>query len=114
VKLSDFHGRKNVLLMHPFDKNKPTVLEHTVKLEADKPHKLTAIVAAHDQGDWELRVKVNGKEVKKQVIDHDGERWKTVTADLSGYAGKEVTLQLEGAATGWAWEFGYWGEVRVE
>ena len=114
VKLSDFHGRKNVLLMHPFAKDKPTVLERTMKLETDKPHKLTAIVAAHDQGDWELRVKVNGKVVKKQVIDHDGERWKTVTADLSEYAGKEVTLQLEGAASGWAWEFGYWGEVRVE
>nr|WP_170156752.1 PVC-type heme-binding CxxCH protein [Roseimicrobium gellanilyticum] len=114
VKLSDFHGRKNVLLMHPFDKNKPTVLESTMKLDTGKPHKLTAIVAAHDQGDWELRVKVNGKEVKKQVIDHDGERWKTVTADLSEFAGQEVTLQLEGAATGWAWEFGYWAEVQVE
>ena len=75
---------------------------------------VTAIVAAHDQGDWELRVKVNGKEVKKQAIDHDGERWKTVTADLSDYAGQEVTIQLEGAATGWAWEFGYWAEVRLE
>lgn len=114
VKLSDFHGRKNVLLMHPFAKDKPTVLERTMKLEAGKPHTLTATVAAHDQGDWELRVTVNGKEVKKQVIDHDGERWKTVTADLSAFAGQEVTIQLEGAATGWAWEFGYWAEVRVE
>lgn len=114
VKLSDFHGRKNVLLMHPFTKDKPTVLERTLKLEAGKPHKLTAIVAAHDQGDWELRVKVNGKEVKKQAIDHDGERWKTVTVDLSEYAGQEVKIQLEGAATGWAWEFGYWAEVRLE
>lgn len=114
VKLADFHGRKNVLLMHPFTKDKPSVLERTMKLDAGKPHQLTAVVAAHDQGDWELRVKVNGKEVKKQVINHDGERWKTVTADLSEYAGKEVTLELEGAATGWAWEFGYWAEVRVE
>jgi hypothetical protein len=37
-----------------------------------------------------------------------------VTADLSQHAGKQVTLRLEGAANGWSYEFGYWGEVKVE
>jgi putative heme-binding domain-containing protein len=114
VKLADFHGRSNVLLMHPFTKDKSTSLERTMKLEAGKPHKLTVTVAAHDQGDWELRVKVNGQEVKKTPIGHDGERWKTVTVDLSEHAGKEVRLVVEGAANGWSYEFGYWGEVKVE
>lgn len=114
LKLSEFHGRKNVLLMHPFDEKKPTSLERTMKLEAGKPHKLTVTVAAHDQGDWELRIVVDGEAIKKSTIDHDGERWKTVTVDLSAYAGKEVKLRLEGAATGWNWEFGYWGEIKVE
>lgn len=114
MKLADFHGRKNVLLMHPFTKDKPCFLERSMKLEAGKTHKLTATVASHDQGDWELRILVNGNVVKKETIGHDGERWKTVTADLSAHAGKEVTLRLEGAATGWTWEFGYWSEVKVE
>ena len=114
MKLPEFHGRTNVLLMHPFAKDKPCSLERTVKLEAGKPHKLSVTVAAHDQGDWELRVKVNGQEVKKSTVGHDGERWKTVAVDLSEHAGKEVTLRIEGAATGWSWEFGYWGEVKVE
>ncbi|MFZ4766841.1 MAG: c-type cytochrome, partial [Roseimicrobium sp.] len=114
VKLADYHGRKNVLLMHPFAKDKPCSLERTVMLAADKPHTLSVTVAAHDQGDWELRVLVNGKLEKSAPIDHDGQRWKTVTVDLSEFAGKEVALRLEGAATGWAWEFGYWGEVKVE
>jgi putative heme-binding domain-containing protein len=114
VKLADFHGRGNVLLMHPFTKDKPCSLERTVKLEAGKPHKLSVTVAAHDQGDWELRVKINGQEVKKSTVGHDGERWKTVTVDLSEYAGKEVALRVEGAANGWSNEFGYWGQVKVE
>jgi len=114
VKLAEFHGRNNVLLMHPFTKDKPSALERTVKLEAGKPHKLTVTVAAHDQGDWELRVLINGKDIKKEAITHDGERWKTITTDLSEHAGQEVKLRIEGAASGWSNEFSYWGAVKVE
>jgi putative heme-binding domain-containing protein len=114
MKMPEYYGRSNVLLMHPFTKEKPATLERTMKLEAGKPHKLSVTVAAHHQGDWELRILVNGAVVKKEIIGHDGERWKTVTADLSQHAGKQVTLRLEGAANGWSYEFGYWGEVKVE
>jgi hypothetical protein len=100
--------------MHPFARGNPSSLERTVKLEEGKPHKLGVTVAAHDQGDWELRVKVNGQEVKKSTIGHDGERWKTITVDLSAHAGEEVALRLEGAANGWSYEFGYWGELTLE
>ncbi|WP_009965129.1 PVC-type heme-binding CxxCH protein [Verrucomicrobium spinosum] len=114
VKLPEYQGRKNVLLMHPFAENKPATLERKVKLAPGKPHKLTVVVASHDQGDWELRIKVGDKVIKKQVIGHDGDRWKTVAADLSEFAGQEVDVKLEGAATGWAWEFGYWGGITLE
>lgn len=114
VKLPEYQGRKNVLLMHPFAENKPATLERKVKLAPGKANKLSVVVAAHDQGDWELRIKVGDKVIKKQVIGHDGDRWKTVTADLSEFAGQEVDLKLEGAATGWAWEFGYWGGITLE
>jgi len=114
VKLSDYHGRQNVLLMHPFAKDKPCALERKVTIGKDKLNKLSFYVASHDQGDWELRVKVNDEVVKKQAIDHDGERWKHIEIDLSKYAGKEVTLRLEGAATGWSWEFSYWSDVSLK
>ncbi|WP_075087914.1 hypothetical protein [Verrucomicrobium spinosum] len=114
MKLPEYQGRKNVLLMHPFAENKPATLERKVKLAPGKPHKLTVVVASHDQGDWELRIKVGDKVIKKQVIGHDGDRWKTVAADLSEFAGQEVDVKLEGAATGWAWEFGYWGGITLE
>ncbi len=78
-----------------------------------KNSKLSLYAAAHDQGDWELRVKVNDEVVKKQAIDHDGERWKHIEVDLSKWAGKEVTLRLEGATVNPGWEFVYWSDVKV-
>ena len=114
VKLAGYHGRQNVLQLHPFTKDKPCALERKVKVEKDRLNKLSFFVASHDQGDFELRVKVDGEVVKKQTIDHDGERWKRIELDLRRFEGREVTLRLEGAANGWSWEFNYWSDVKLE
>ncbi len=111
IKLAEYHGRQNVLLLHPFeDKKTPAVLEFTGTAQS----KLKFNVAADDRGDWELRVVVNGTEVKRKVIEHDQPRWKEMTVDLSAQAGKAVTVRLEAHATGWSWEFSYWNDVRWE
>lgn len=70
--------------------------------------------AAHDQGDWELRLRVNGEEQLRRVIDHDAPRWKSVEVDLSRFAGRTVALRLENRANDWAWEFGYWADLRLD
>ena len=46
----------------------------------------------------------------KEAAQADADR----AADLSEFAGQEVDVKLEGAATGWAWEFGYWGGITLE
>lgn len=114
VKLADYHGRSNVLLMHPFpDKKTPASLEQ--KLMIDPAHaRLKFSVAADDRGDWKLVVKVGKDAVKELIVDHEKPRWKDVTVDLSAFAGKEVVVRLEGHPTGWSWEFGYWSNVRWE
>ncbi|MDB6138544.1 MAG: hypothetical protein JWO94_1616 [Verrucomicrobiaceae bacterium] len=114
VKLGEYYGRQNVLLMHPFpDKTSPTVLEHKFKVDAAK-HTLKFAVAADDRGDWELVVSVNGKEARKMAVDHDKPRWKEVTVDLGSHTSKDVTVRLEGHPTGWSYEFGYWADIRME
>ncbi len=114
VKRTEYHGRTNVLTMHPFeDKKTPAVLEQKLTIDPKKS-KLKFSVAADDRGDWQLRVTVNGEEIKRQDIGHDNPRWKDVTIDLANYAGKEITVKLEGHPTGWAWEFGYWSDIRWE
>lgn len=114
VKLAEYHGKTNVLLMHPFpDKKTPASLERTVKIEAGKT-KLKFSVAADDRGDWLLKVWVNGQAVKEMPVDHEKPRWKDVEVDLAKFAGQEVTLRLEAHASDWAWEFAYWGGITLE
>jgi len=112
VKLAEYHGKTNVLLMHPFpDKKTPASFERKLKVEKTK---LSFHVAADDRGDWVVKAVVNGQEVKTMTVDHDKPRWKTVEVDLAKWKGQEVTLRLEGHANGWSMEFGYWQGITLE
>ncbi|HWB04672.1 MAG TPA: PVC-type heme-binding CxxCH protein [Verrucomicrobiales bacterium] len=114
-KLAEYQGRKNVLMIHPFeDRKTPAKLTRELTLPADKSSALKFAVASHDKGDWELRVTVNGKEAKRQTIGHEGERWTKIEIDLSSWKGRKVALSLENHATEWMYEFSYWSNVRVE
>lgn len=114
VKLAEYHGRTNVLLMHPFpDRSTPASLERKMKIKPGQA-KLRFSVAADDRGDWELRVRVNGAEVKSMAVNHSQPRWKDVQIDLGKFAGQEATIRLETRASGWSWEFAYWHSIRFE
>ncbi len=112
VKLAEYHGKTNVLLMHPFpDKKTPASFERKLKVEKTK---LKFSVAADDRGDWLLKTLVNGQVVKEVAVDHEKPRWKDVEVDLSKFAGQEVTVRLEAHASGWHMEFSYWNGFRLE
>ncbi len=112
VKLAEYHGKTNVLLMHPFpDKKTPASFERKLKVEKTK---LKFSVAADDRGDWIVKAVVNGQVVKEMAVDHEKPRWKTVEVDLAKFAGQEVTLRLEAHASGWNMEFSYWNGITLE
>jgi putative membrane-bound dehydrogenase-like protein len=112
VKLAEYHGKTNVLLMHPFpDKKTPASIERKLKVEKSK---LAFNVAADDRGDWVVKALVNGQVVKEVAVDHEKPRWKTVEVDLAKWKGQEVTLRLEAHANGWSMEFSYWNEISLE
>ena len=112
VKLAEYHSKTNVLLMHPFpDKKTPASFERKLKIEKTK---LTFNVAADDRGDWVVKVRVNGQEVKTMTVDHDKPRWKTVEVDLAKFKGQEVTLRLEAHPNGWSMEFSYWNGITLK
>ncbi|WP_395735581.1 PVC-type heme-binding CxxCH protein [Prosthecobacter sp.] len=114
MKLSEYYGKKNVLLIHPFpDKKTPASFERKFKVEPGKT-KLTATVAADDRGDWTAKATVNGQVVKEMTVDHEKPRWKILELDLSQYTGKEITVRLESHANGWNMEFAYWGSITLE
>lgn len=114
VKFAEYHGKTNVLMMHPFpDKKTPASLERKVKIQAGKA-KLKFNVAADDRGDWKLKVLVNGQEIQTLAVDHEKPRWKSVEIDLAKFEGQEITLNLEAHANGWYMEFAYWQGITFE
>lgn len=113
--LAEHRGRAGVLRTHPVDRNKSCVLTKSVTLPAN-PSRLRLEVAAHAEGDWRLQVLIDGRKRHEQIVaaksPHNG--WHTIDVDLSGYAGKAVTIELRNVANDWRYEFGYWGRADIE
>jgi putative membrane-bound dehydrogenase-like protein len=114
VKLPEFEGKRNVLMTHPFDQKRGASLERTVSVPAGRKTVLSFDVAAHEQGDWELRVIVEGKTLQAETVDHLGDCWKSIRCDLTPYANRTVSIQLENCANNWHYEFAYWSNLQIE
>ncbi len=112
AKLTEFHGRRNVLMTHPVDERTPSGLERTLDVPA-AGGVLRFAAASHDRGDWELRVLVNGRLLEKRLINRETPRWKEISIDLKPFAGQSVALRLENAANDWNFEFGYWAGLEL-
>jgi hypothetical protein len=100
-------------MTHPFDQDKAASIEREFAVPSGKTTVLSFSVAAHDQGDWELRVFAGDKLLKKQIIGHEGARWQNISVDLTPFAGTKIPLRLENKANDWNWEFGYWSDLKL-
>src|SRR5262249_53470786 len=97
-RFPEFAGRRNILMTHPVDRGQPATLERFVDLPPGSRTELTFWVAAHERGDWELRVLADEQLLYRRIVDHEGDRWKQVRLDLSSLAGKRTRLRLENCA----------------
>jgi len=114
VRFDSFRN-KTATRTHPIKRGVPSVLSRKLKIEDDMKTILRATVSHHPHGDWELRVRVNGKIISRKEVSSKTvtNEWLTHEVDLSTYAGKEINLQLENQPTDWRNEWGYWHEVKV-
>ena len=103
-------------MTHPIDARTPAAIVRAINFPVGQRSVLSFSVAAHEQGDWELRVVADGEVIHRQKVDHEpaAPRWRPVRLDLSRFAGRRIVLRLENAATEWNWEFGYWSDLRLE
>lgn len=112
---ADFRGRQRVLLTHPDDGETPCILWRELAVPAGSKAKLHLVVSHHDGGDWDLIVKINGKEELRQDVSQstvkDG--WLTEDIDLAPYAGQTVKIELFNQPTGWFCEAAYWAEIKL-
>jgi organic radical activating enzyme len=116
-KRDDYRGKKNILRTHPLSREVPCTLERHLDIPANKKTVLKVVVSNHPKFDWELVFRVNGS-VQKTVLVGETltkEGWAEVSFDLTPFAGdKNVQIELENRANGWAFEGGYWAELSVE
>jgi hypothetical protein len=113
--LNNHFGRDNVLRTHPVSKDVPCVLSMKLTPPANKQTKLILDVSHDARGDWRLVVRGNGQRMADEMISKQtcANGWRTLTIDLSKFAGQELKLDLVNQANDWSWEFGYWGAARI-
>ena len=100
-------------MTHPLGRGVPATLEREVDVPAGKKTKLSFWVSCHQQGDFELRVVADGKELIKEVIGPKGSGWREKSIDLTPFAGRRIALRLEDFPNDWDWEQAYWSDLKV-
>ena len=115
VRFDSFRN-KSAIRTHPIKKGVPSVLSSKLKIQEDMKTVLRATVSHHPHGDWELRVKVDGKVISQREVSSKTviNEWLIHEVDLSPYAGKEIHLQLENQPTEWMNEWAYWHEIKID
>ncbi len=114
--LTEYLGKPNVLRVHPIDKQKPCTIYGEFELPAGQKSKLELTVANDSRdGDFQLEVVVNGKQVLEQVISDDStvDGWADFSIDLSKFAGKKIKVLLVNRANNWQWEYAYYAKAEI-
>lgn len=112
---SEWAGKKDVLCTHPLDRQTGCSLVRTVDVPTGKKTMLHVVVGHDPQGDFELIVRTDGKELLRKPVSAKTtqDHWLSEDVDLSEFAGKSVKLELVNQANGWAYEAAYWAQIKV-
>ena len=113
--LAEHLGRDNVLRTHPVSLQQPCILSTQLTPPAGRKTRLSLDVSHDKRGDWRLLVRGDGQLLADELISKDtcSGGWRTITVDLSRFAGREVKLELVNQANNWSWEFGYWARAAI-
>ena len=113
--LGEHQGRKNVFRTLPPSKEKACVLKAPVSVRKGKKTVLKISAGRHPEGDWQLIVRAAGKELYRSMVDATTakEGWLDHDVDLSGFADKDIVVEVANEATGWSNEHGFWSRLEV-
>ncbi|MCC6125552.1 MAG: ADP-ribosylglycohydrolase family protein [Pirellulales bacterium] len=113
---AEFGGKKNVFVTHPQKKKIGCTLSKTIEVPNGAKTTLHLVVGHDPQGDFDLIVRADGKELLRKPVDAKTapDLWLTEDIDLSGYAGKSVKVELVNQPSGWQYEAAYWAEIAVK
>ncbi|MCX6889958.1 MAG: ADP-ribosylglycohydrolase family protein [Verrucomicrobia bacterium] len=114
---AEWGGKKNVLVTHPLDDKTGCVISKKIKVPADKKARLRLVVAHDPQGDFDLIVRADGRELLRKAVSKvtaTEDPWLVQEGDLSGLAGKKAPkIEIINQPSGWSFEAAYWGEIAI-
>jgi len=123
--LHDIEEVGTLFLTHPEAEEVPCVLSKRLAIPKDGKTSLNLVVGHYPNGDWELIVKADGKEIARSTV---GKETTTegledlslmdLSIDLSAYAGQTVLIELLNQANGWQFETGefetgVWAKIEL-
>lgn len=109
-------GKQNVLATHPLDQQTGCVLSRTVAVPAGRKTTLRVVVGHDPQGDFDLVVRADGKELLRRPVGAKTAtqgHWLQQSVDLSPWAGRSVKIELVNEPSGWSYEAAYWAGIDV-
>ena len=108
-------GRTGVLLTHPVSRETPCVLFGNFPIPTGKRTVLQLDVSHDKNGDWQLLVRANNELLFQKDVGPGTciNGWARHEIDLSKFAGTDVRIEIQNAATGWSNEFGYWSGAKL-
>jgi len=111
----EFNGKKRVFVTHPLAKDTPCRMMTTISVPKGRKPELILTVGHHPQGDWDLVVRANGREIFRKPVGKSTavNGWMDVKINLSAYAGRDVLIEMLNQPTGWQFEAAYWARVEV-
>ena len=101
---------------HPLDRKTPSSLVRDLTIPEKRKTRLSLRVSHHPHGDWQLRVRANGKVIADQIVGSKTvakDEWLNVDVDLTRFAGKRIQLVIENFPNNWANEWAYWNRVAI-
>lgn len=110
--LTEFRGRRNLLVTHPPHVHEPAVLWRTVSVPRADPVLLLELSGHNRRSDFRLEVRVDGQSVRTEdVSGADG--FVRFVVDLGRWAGRQVPIEVLHRPTGWHWEWAYWSRIEI-
>jgi putative heme-binding domain-containing protein len=112
--VAEHGGRDGVLCTRPVAAEQPCVLRGTFELPGGKSSRLVLAVSHEPAGAWKLAVVADGRALHRSLVSGaEGPTWRTVSVDLSAFAGKKVKLDLIAATHDGQRDAAYWAQAEI-
>jgi dienelactone hydrolase len=113
---AELAGQKNVFVSVPLNKDVPCMFQTTATIGRGPRPTLHLLVGRDMDGQWDLIVRVEGKDLLAQAIDATSapEGWAEVDVDLTPFAGTKARVELLNKAHGSEKGAAYWAKVAVD